>query len=453
MSKLCLPCTLPFSSSSLITHLNSDTPLIWRPGKIAFILKPQRPPDRPSLYRPIVLNSISGKILERLLNNRLYYFLHKNALLHTNKFGFTSAESAHLVLHQLKNILSDYKRSKTPTVLIFLDCQGAFDSVWHTVVLDFLRKHSCPRDLYYLLQTFLSSRTITYSYHLGQESAYQTTGSPQGTSISPLLWKIAVYSLLDITFPFVAHLQAYADDTVLILPGISRLELQRNASFALNAILYWATDHKLYINPTKSSFLFFNNGQVGTSHRRPSIKMANTFLRHTPCLKILGVTFDATLNFHTHIEHTRSKVETTTARFMTFIKLHHSLHSLSVLRIYRQVRLPSITYASSAWWSISHTTFLRKRVMSLQKSVLIAITGAFYTTRTSALQVISNIPPIDLQLDRLDAHLSLFIKRTTTYYAPKTCHPHNILTPVTLVASFFRDSYISIPKTELKYSC
>ncbi|KAH7932688.1 hypothetical protein HPB49_000978 [Dermacentor silvarum] len=176
-------------------------PSCWKAGRIIFITKPGRPLDQPSAYRPIVMNSLFGKILERLLNSRLYYFLCSRNLIHPRQFGFTHARSAPLALYALRQRLFSLKTAKTPAVLISLDFTGAFDSVWHAAVLFFLRKHHCPANLYHLLRSFLSGRRVVYRSSAGEVSACPSIGSPQGSPISPLLWNIIIHSLLDLDFP------------------------------------------------------------------------------------------------------------------------------------------------------------------------------------------------------------------------------------------------------------
>ncbi|KAH7963915.1 hypothetical protein HPB52_023788 [Rhipicephalus sanguineus] len=59
-------------------------PHCWRTGRIIFIPKPGRPPQRTTSYRPICVNSVFGKTLERLLNGRIYYILWHNGFIHNN---------------------------------------------------------------------------------------------------------------------------------------------------------------------------------------------------------------------------------------------------------------------------------------------------------------------------------------------------------------------------------
>uniref|UniRef100_A0A6G5ABX4 Putative tick transposon n=1 Tax=Rhipicephalus microplus TaxID=6941 RepID=A0A6G5ABX4_RHIMP len=414
-----------FNTALRIGHF----PQAWRRGKVIFIPKPGRPLNSPNAYRPIVMNSVFSKVLERLLNSRLYYFLHNNNLLHNNQYGFTHNKSATLALYTLRSKLAAYKAAKLPTILISLDFVGAFDSVWHPAVLNFLRKHRCPQNLYFLLKSFLSNRTVTFSTNVAEETVRTTIGSPQGSPISPLLWNIVIYSLLNLPVPPDVHIQAYADDTIIVITDKSRLRLQAKAEHVLALVSGWAREQKVTVSAEKSFFVFFNNGHMGTSKRCPSIRMDGIFSQTQERIKILGVLFDPSLNFHAHIDYIKGKAEVSTSRLLAFVKSHRSLKSTLIRRLYRQVILPSLTYASPVWWPMFPSKFIRARVLSVQRTVLISLTGAFYTTRTSSLQILANAPPLPLELDRQSAEFSLFILRNVTYYGVKTFKPADILYP------------------------
>lgn len=179
-------------------------PQLWRKGRVIFIPKPGRPPEHTSSYRPIVMNSLFGKILERLLNSRLYFFLFSHGLLHGHQFGFTHGRSAVMALYALRQRLAEYKQQKVPAIIVAIDFKGAFDSVWHPLVLHSLQK-------YYLLRSILRDRSILYRSQSGEASARPTLESLQGSPLSPLLWNLVIRGLLDLPVPHGVVIQAYAD--------------------------------------------------------------------------------------------------------------------------------------------------------------------------------------------------------------------------------------------------
>ena len=56
-------------------------PKIWKEAKIIMIPKMCGMCSDPEKYRPISLTSCLGKLVERLIKARLYYFLEKNNLI------------------------------------------------------------------------------------------------------------------------------------------------------------------------------------------------------------------------------------------------------------------------------------------------------------------------------------------------------------------------------------
>jgi hypothetical protein len=58
-----------------MTWRKGQIPKPWRNAHIIPILKPNKPPEYPKSYRPISLTSCIGKLVERMINTRLYWLL------------------------------------------------------------------------------------------------------------------------------------------------------------------------------------------------------------------------------------------------------------------------------------------------------------------------------------------------------------------------------------------
>ena len=64
-------------------------PRIWKIQRLVLLPKPRKPPGDPSSYRPLCMIDTIGKILERLLCNRLEQHLERGAEgLSGNQYGF-----------------------------------------------------------------------------------------------------------------------------------------------------------------------------------------------------------------------------------------------------------------------------------------------------------------------------------------------------------------------------
>lgn len=186
-------------------------PKQWKESRVILIPKPNKPLHLPSSYRPICVNSILGKVLEKLVCNRLYHFLHTNHL-HPKQFGFTHKALATAALVQIKNTLLTEIEAQNKPIIISIDITNVFNTLQTPFVLEYFKRHNIPRNLYLLLQTILTDCTIIYPTHSTPVSLHAPLGSPQGSPLSPLLWNVMISSLLDLSYPANIHIQAFADD-------------------------------------------------------------------------------------------------------------------------------------------------------------------------------------------------------------------------------------------------
>ena len=88
-----------------------------------------------SKYRPISLLNVGGKILEKLLINRIMHFLYSNDLLNQNQFGFTPQRSTVDAAMAAKDFIEDALKKGQNITLVSLDVKGAFDAAWWPGIL------------------------------------------------------------------------------------------------------------------------------------------------------------------------------------------------------------------------------------------------------------------------------------------------------------------------------
>ena len=110
-------------------------------------------------FRAVSVLPIFGKILERLICNSLFEFIHENNLLNENQLGFRPSDSCE---YQLISFVHDIYASFDCNPLldvkgIFLDISRAFDRVWHEELykVNLIDITSLPLEL---IQSFLSHR-------------------------------------------------------------------------------------------------------------------------------------------------------------------------------------------------------------------------------------------------------------------------------------------------------
>ena len=166
-------------------------------------------------YRPISLLPICGKILEKIIFNDLYAYLHTNNLITKNQSGFRPGDSTtNQLLYLLDEIHQAFDSTKSLEVrAVFLDISKAFDKVWHDGLIFKLEQNRISGNLLRLLQNYLNDRKQrvvingSYSDHSNIES-----GVPQGSVLGPLLFLVYIN---DLERNIKSNIKFFADDTML----------------------------------------------------------------------------------------------------------------------------------------------------------------------------------------------------------------------------------------------
>jgi len=129
----------PFSSATSSHHLQlvlvfSHLFLLW---KSATIIPIHKPANSPASFRPISLTSCLFKLFERLVLNRLCFYLESKNLISLTQAGFRPGRStADQVLFLFQSIWDDFQKKRPPdrTVLATIDFSKAFVSIWHSAL-------------------------------------------------------------------------------------------------------------------------------------------------------------------------------------------------------------------------------------------------------------------------------------------------------------------------------
>jgi hypothetical protein len=168
-------------------------------------------------FRPISLINVGGKVLEKLLINRIMYNAYTNNRLNHNQFGFTPKKSTTDAAITAKEFVEEGLRQELITILVSLYVKGAFDAAWWTSILKTLKDFNCPRNLYYLTRSYFSQRTAVMSLNTVQVEREVIKGCPQGSCCGPGFWNIQYNSILNLEFMKQTETLAFANDLLIAL--------------------------------------------------------------------------------------------------------------------------------------------------------------------------------------------------------------------------------------------
>ena len=132
---------------------------------------------------------VSQKIIERIMYNRLYSFLTKHNIISEKQYGFRKKCATYMALIDLVDNISCNFDEKIYTVGVFLDLSKAFDTIYHTIVVNKLQRYGVRGSACNWFESYLQNRK-QYVIFNKTESEYKeiSCGVPQGSMLGPLLF-------------------------------------------------------------------------------------------------------------------------------------------------------------------------------------------------------------------------------------------------------------------------
>ena len=134
-------------------------PEIWHHSIIIPILKNAKLDNlNPASYRPISLTSNLCKIMERMINNRLRWWLENNNILQPCQSGFRANRSTKDCIMLLHDDIYKALANKRSTLAVFLDIEKAYDMVWRDGLLHKMRSIGICGNMFRWISSFLGKR-------------------------------------------------------------------------------------------------------------------------------------------------------------------------------------------------------------------------------------------------------------------------------------------------------
>lgn len=271
----------------------------WKRSVVLPILKPSKDAGDPKSYRPINILPCPGKLMEKMVHNRLVRWLESNCILPSFQYGFRPERGTIDCLLHLDSLIHDTFKKREFALTLFIDLTSAFDLSNHLAILYKMALNNFTGKPLQWFQNFLQAREFYVSINgISSNSAPVRRGVPQGSVLSPSLFAIL---LSDIPTIDSVNVLMYADDITLISKSTNLLEAQTNLQQATNQLLEWTKRWGMLINPLKSVLLCFSKNRFNFI---PSVSIEHCRIAPSMQHKYLGLIFDAPrLTWKPHIKY------------------------------------------------------------------------------------------------------------------------------------------------------
>lgn len=396
-------------------------PKKWKNAIVVPILKPGKDETNAESYRPIALTSAVCKLMERLVANRLSWYLESNGLLTNNQSGFRRHHGTIDPIMRLQDTVLRHLANSEYVLVVFIDLAKAFDMVWTGGLIHKLKKHGVNGHMLDWFRDFMSNRTI--QVRVGSELSSKTAlenGTPQGAMISPSSFNVMINDLPDAVATAnernAVNTSLFADDTTLETHGSNVTLLLQKMQRALDAAQKWCDTWGFEISTNKTIAILFENGNVKRNNMELTLRGQK--IRFEDSAKFLGVTFDRKLTWKQHVNNTVDKCRKRLTLMKSLKGTTWGADRSSLLTIYRSLIRPIMDYGAIAFDSASQTTLLK--LTRIQTTALRIASGAMPGTATAALQVECGEMPLHLR--RLSQQMKHAVKITS-----KSGHPNESL--------------------------
>ena len=370
---------------SVLTSIweEEDMPAELRDASIVALYKNKGSRSVCGNYRGISLLSIAGKILARVMLNRLLTSVSEQNL-PESQCGFRRDRSTIDMVFTVRQLQEKCLEQNQHLYTVFIDLTKAFDTVNREALWIILGKLGCPAKFVKLIQLFHNNMTgevLSGGEHSDRFNI--TNGVKQGCVLAPVLFnlfftKVLLHAVRDLNQG--VYLKYRLDGSLFDLRRLAaktktleRLILE--ALFADDCALMahqenhlqtivdrFSTATKLFgltISLSKTEVLF--QPAPGSTFNQPCITIDGTQLANVSTFKYLGSTISSDGTLDQEINARIQKASQALGRLRSKVLQHSGVTLATKLKVYRAVVLTSLLYGCETW------TLYRKHMKQLEQ--------------------------------------------------------------------------------------
>ena len=388
-----------FGYHILFLHLEATVIPIPKPGKDH---------SDPGNYRPIALTSCLCKTMERMVNDRLMWYLESGQYLTEFQAGFRRHKSTIDHLIKLETLIRNSLIKGEHMTVIFFDLEKAYDTTWKYGILNDLFDMGLRGRLPMFIRNFLDERKFRVRLGTIFSDLYdQEMGVPQGSILSPTLFIIKINS---IARELSTDCCLYVDDLMICYSAKNMVSIERQLQMSLDKIYSWANRNGFKFSKSKTVCVHFC--QRRGLHCEPHLELDGNVIPVKSEAKFLGLTFDSKLNFVSHIKQLKAKCQKALNLLKVVAHTHWGADRKTLLKLYRSLIRSKLDYGSIVYGS-ARPSYI-KLLDPIHNEGLRLCLGSFRTTPAESLYVQANEPSLYYRRDKLSLQYAAKLSANST---------------------------------------
>ena len=285
----------------------SSTIIILKPNKTSY--------DQLKVFQPIILLNTLGKLIEKVIAERLQFTVAHNDFIHPSQLGglkFKSTLDAGVALTHI--IQSGWTKGKSSSTLAF-DISQFFPSLNHNLLTRILEKAGFDPKATSFFANYIVSRRTKYMWNDFSSPSFDVNvGVGQESALSPILSFLYLSLFLYILENRLKNLRipvsilSFVDDSLIIAQNKSFVISNSQLFCSYNVLTKLLDSFSLVIEHSKTEIFHFSRSQ-GVFNPPPLdlSLIGGPILRPKDSWRYLGFIFDRKLSFHKHINFYANK--------------------------------------------------------------------------------------------------------------------------------------------------
>jgi len=373
--------------------------IIPKPNKLSY--------DHAKMFCPIVLLNMLGKLIEKVIAERIQFTVANNNFIYPSQLGglkFKSTMDAEVALMYI--VRSGCAKGKSTSTLAF-NISQFFLSLNHNLLTSILSKVGLESKVSNFFVNYLVQRKTNYVWNNMQSPDFKVNVSVrQESALSPILLALYLTLFLYILEKHLKNLKipismpSFVDDRLIIAQNKSILSSNFQLFCSYNILSNLLTDFSLVIEHGKTEIFHFN--RLHGAFNPPPLDLTplgGPILRPKDSWKYLGFFFDRKLTFHQHLDFYSNKALSTVKCMKPLGNSSHGISPLQKRQLYRYCILPIALYGFQLWfYNKAPLSYHMKLLNKMQRRAAIWILGAFKTSPSEGIKALAGIISIKFHL-------------------------------------------------------